>query len=173
MGRLSDSPVYNFLGIAGYKIDARYSHFASVKSSGRVPKSVHSPVISSTKTYPRNYSSVKIDLLLISGCFCLFFFQFIRSPFINNTMICIYVAHVQVKVRHGISKHGHRRNCLEKFNYLRWSTTSIIQKSEKILKILFSRNINIYTFKNHCTKFIFLKQLECVLIFNILHAPLP
>ena len=28
--------------------------------------------------------------------------------------------------------------------------------------ILFSRNINIYTFKNHCTKFIFLKQLECV-----------
>ena len=56
---------------------------------------------------------------------------------------------------------------------LRWSTTSIIQKSEKNLIFLFSRNINIYTFKNHCTKFLFLKQLECVLILNILHAPLP
>ena len=34
---------------AGYKTGARYSQNASVKGSGRVPKSVHSPVISSTK----------------------------------------------------------------------------------------------------------------------------
>ena len=33
----------------GYKTGARYSQNASVKGSGRVPKSVHSPVISSTK----------------------------------------------------------------------------------------------------------------------------
>ena len=33
----------------GYKIGARYSQNASVKGYGRVPKSVHSPVISSTK----------------------------------------------------------------------------------------------------------------------------
>ena len=35
--------------LAGYKTGARYSQNASVKVSGRVPKSVHSPVISSTK----------------------------------------------------------------------------------------------------------------------------
>ena len=35
--------------IPGYKTGARYSQNASVKGSGRVPKSVHSPVISSTK----------------------------------------------------------------------------------------------------------------------------
>ena len=34
----------------GYKTGARYSQNASVKGSGRVPKSVHSPVISSTKS---------------------------------------------------------------------------------------------------------------------------
>ena len=34
---------------SGYKTGARYSQNASVKGSGRVPKSVHSPVISSTK----------------------------------------------------------------------------------------------------------------------------
>ena len=34
---------------SGYKTGARYSQIASVKGSGRVPKSVHSPVISSTK----------------------------------------------------------------------------------------------------------------------------
>ena len=57
--------------------------------------------------------------------------------------------------------------------YLRWSTTSIIQKSEKNLIFLFSRNINIYTFKNHCTQFLFFKQLECVLILNIYMLPSP
>ena len=35
--------------VSGYKTGARYSQNASVKGSSRVPKSVHSPVISSTK----------------------------------------------------------------------------------------------------------------------------
>ena len=39
----------NINTLAGYKTGARYSQNASVKGSGRVPKSVHSPVISSTK----------------------------------------------------------------------------------------------------------------------------
>ena len=43
-------PVFNPVApYAGYKIGARYSQNASVKGSGRVPKSVHSSVISSTK----------------------------------------------------------------------------------------------------------------------------
>ena len=41
--------IYSSGSGAGYKTGARYSQNASVKGSGRVPKSVHSPVISSTK----------------------------------------------------------------------------------------------------------------------------
>ena len=43
------TPSYFGWGVTGYKTGARYSQNASVKGSGRVPKSVHSPVISSTK----------------------------------------------------------------------------------------------------------------------------